>query len=89
VDSPSFEDYVLERTGKEQMDAVSGNIKERMKSLYLEIVKPETTLLSSRLLNCVNYIKNSDEVAKDVIDAFIKYDKQFEFDKRKLYFAVY
>jgi len=89
VDTPSFEDHVLEKTGRGKINEVNEAIVERMKNIYLEIVQPETTLQSSSIMKCVSYIKNSEEVIEDITSAFIRYDKQFQFDENCLYFAVY
>ena len=89
VESPSFDNYVLTKTGHKNVAMVDKSIKDRMERLYIEILHPSVTLSSAKLLNYVNFIKDSEEVKKDVVDAFIGDFEHFEFDANKLYFAVY
>jgi len=89
VSRPMFENYILERTGKKKIEAVDETVKERMKSLYLEVVTPKTSITSSELINCIRYIINSTEVIEDVTKAFVRHKPSFVFAEEHLYFAVY
>jgi len=85
----SFDTHVLEKLGKKKEDVDDMTIIERMGNLYLEVVEPETSVPSLKMIDCINYIKTSDEIIKDVTDVFRRYDESFEFDERNLYFVLY
>jgi len=89
VDKPDLNDFILAYSGKKEMSKVDENTRERVKNLYLEIVNPKTTFPTSSLLDCINYVRTSKEVIKEIVAAFTKQDPNFQFDDNCLFLATY
>ena len=89
VDKPSFDNYVLAKTGSKSMDSVDKSVKDKMESLYVEIIHPNTTLSSVKLQEYIEFINHSDEIKKEVTDAFIKVGKHLKFNENDVFLAVY
>jgi len=89
VDSPNFKNYLLDRTGKETIDQIDDVIVERMQNLYIEVVMPESAITASEIKKCLSYIKNSEELIKDVTTAFTRNGQPFSFDEGSIYIAIY
>lgn len=89
VEIPSFEKYVLTKTGKENMDLIDEIILKQTKKLYLEVVRPSTIFQTSKLMEYINYIACSEDVKEDVIKSFGNAGKPIEFNEKNLYFVIY
>lgn len=83
VDRPSEETFILTKTGKKGINEVSSEIVRKLRSCYLEIVKPQRFLLTNMLEKYVDYVKTSPEI-KERISEYLH-----EFDNDKLYFEIY
>jgi len=83
VDRPSDETFILTKTGKKSIDEVSTEIEQKLRSCYLELVKPQKFLLSNLIEKYVYYVKTSPEI-KERISQYLH-----EFDNDKLYFEIY
>ena len=83
VDLPNEENYILAKTGKDSMNEVDADLREKLSSCYLEVIKPEKFLLIDGLNECVNYVLTSPELRKRI------YDYLHEFDDNKFYFEFY
>ena len=83
VDRPSEENFILTRTGKKSINEVSSEIEQKLRSCYLELVKPQKFLSTDMLKKYVDYVKTSPEI-KERIGEYLH-----EFDEDKLYFEIY
>ena len=83
VDRPSEETFILTKTGKKSIDEVSIEIEQKLRSCYLELVKPQRFLLSNIMEKYVDYVKTSPEI-EERISQYLH-----EFDNDKLYFEIY
>ena len=83
VDQPSFETFILTKTGKKSINEVNTEIERKLRSCYVELVKPQKFLLTNMLADYVDYVKNSYEI-KERISLYLH-----EFDNNKLYFVIY
>lgn len=83
VDRPSEETFILTKTGKKSIDEVSTEIKQKLRSCYLELVKPQRFILINMLEKYIEYVKTSPEI-KERISEYLH-----EFDNDKLYFEIY
>lgn len=83
VDRPSEETFILTKTGKRSINEVSSEIERKLRSCYLELVKPQKFLSTDMLKKYVDYVKTSPEI-KERIGEYLH-----EFDDDKLYFEIY
>ncbi len=83
VDRPSKENFILTKTGKKSIDEVNTEIEHKLRSCYLELVKPQKSLSIDKLEKYINYVKTSPEI-KERIEEYLH-----EFDNGKLYFESY
>jgi len=85
---PKFDKILAEQIEKSPLMKPE-DVTQRMKKLYIEIMKYDATLPVARLIEYLNYISLSDEIREDVISTFSRYNRDFEFNEKDLYFAVY
>ena len=83
VDQPSGETFILTKTGKKSINEVNSEIEQKLRSCYLELVKPQRFLLINMLEKYVDYVKNSPEIKERIRENL------HEFDNDKLYFEIY
>lgn len=83
VDLPSEENFILIKTGKKSINEVNSEIEQKLRSCYLEVVKPQKFLSTDMVEKFVNYVKNSPEI-KERIEKYLH-----EFDDDRLYFEIY
>jgi len=83
VDRPSEEVFILTKTGKDNINEVSIEIERKLRSCYLELVKPKRFLLTNILKKYVDYIKTSPEI-KERISEYLH-----EFNSDNLYFEFF
>lgn len=83
VERPNAENFILTKTGKKSIDQVSSEIEEKLRSCYLELVKPQKLISTDSVEEFVNYVRSSPEI-KERIGEYLH-----EFDDNKLYFEIY
>lgn len=83
VDLPSEENFILIKTGKKSISEVNSEIEQKLRSCYLEVVKPQKFLSTDMVEKFVNYVKNSPEI-KERMEKYLH-----EFDDDRLYFEIY
>ena len=89
VDKPSFIDYLLKKTGRKNVNEIDKVIRERTEKLYLEILRPDSTFPSSKLIDYINFIRYYEEIKEDMEFVFKRDGFNCEFDENCLYFTVY
>jgi|GEM_PF-6617468 len=89
VELPSLDDFILSYVGKQKMSMVCEQTKERLESLYLEVIKPDTTIAASKLLKCANFMRTSQEIIQEVVDVFQKRNTNFKFNTNCLFLSFY
>ena len=83
VSKPNVENYILNITGKLNLEEVNPTIIEKLKKCYLEVQSPNKTLPVCELKRYTQFVRNSEEIKERIL----RY--QNEFDEGKLFFEVY
>lgn len=83
VDCPSEETFILTKTGMKSISEVNTEIEQKLRSCYLEIVKPQRFLSTNMIEKYIRYVKNSPEIKERISENL------HEFDNNKLYFEIY
>lgn len=83
VDRSNEENFILTKTGKKSINEVNPEIEQKIRSCYLELVKPQKFLSNDLLKKYVDYVRTSPEI-KERIGEYLH-----EFDDDKLYFEIY
>jgi len=83
VKERDFSGYLLRLTDKETVDEIPTIIIERQKKCHIEILEHEQTLNKSILEEYLEFVMDSPELKKQIIQVF------GTFVKEELYFAIY
>ena len=89
VDKPSFEEYILLKTGSKNIAAVDESIRKKMENLYLEVADSSGLFPLSKLFSYIEFVVESDSIKLDVTEAFKRISPNFEFNDRNLYLEIY
>lgn len=76
VENPKIDKYLLTRTGKRNISEIDPFIYNKLKSCYIEIIKPETEISTERLLEYINLIMNAEDVLERIKYHNINQEKQ-------------
>lgn len=83
VEHPNFEQFLLSKTGKTNIEDINPNIVEKSKNCYIEIISPQKDISIEFLNKYIEFVKNSSEISERVFNSFN------EFDTKNLYFEFY
>lgn len=83
VKQDNQENFMLEKTGKQNIGDIPSEIRKKLENCYIEVVKPNKSLSIFKLREYMLYVKNSKEINERVIQALEEYDTN------RLYFEVF
>ncbi|MCL2047778.1 MAG: hypothetical protein FWG87_03520 [Defluviitaleaceae bacterium] len=83
VDSPNFNNFILEETGKTKLNEINNSIIQKYEKCYLETIRPNKYLPIAKLQEYLHYLRTVTDI-KDRI-----FDYLNEFYEDKLYIELY